>query len=387
MSSSKKRHRAAGSEGHGSPSLPPTPDTFFASFIRGMKSSGPPERAEELACPFVKHNPEAYKHVRNSCTTSGFSSISTLREHIRRVHLLKYSCRRCNNRFTGPDAKFARWKQDHECRANRKPRQRPEVELMTEQQDEDFLGLEFRSTGLTSGEAFERIYLKLWPETPEADIPDGYFWPGFLFSLPQIQAELGKIERSLGIRAIPDTSFVPPLLPGPTPTLPLSTPCIQGLPFHNTPPVPEFDQYAGTWFNRSESVPYLIRSNCIQRNTESRATALPLSFQNLSTQVCPDPPFHYTVPQVNSSLDSGFYSREPSETDPACPLAPATATSSQGAMKPESLASATAAFNQEVMNYNLYLLPNTSLHPTAESTNPIFYSPDLLIEDDDDVGI
>ena len=39
----------------------------------------PPYGGTDLACPFVKHNPEAYRRARNSCTLNGYSNISALR--------------------------------------------------------------------------------------------------------------------------------------------------------------------------------------------------------------------------------------------------------------------------------------------------------------------
>lgn len=178
------------------------------------------------------------------------------------MHLWKFGCPHCNNRFTGKEADLASWKQKHTCAANtRRLRQEP-VEITTEEQDERFLRLDFRSPGWAGEAAFRCIFRAFWPEVSEGDIPDAHFKPGFLFSIPEIRATLETIEKR--------------------------------------------------------------RYNAKTSSPRPRSPVWPASSQNLGTQLYPGvSPFPFTVPQGEPSMDSGYYAAlEPSHRDTTPTLAP-----------------------------------------------------------------
>lgn len=83
-----KRQRLPGSEGSHSPSpgppLPSSPDNPAESFHQLLRDhvmthSPAAQDSENLACPFVKHNPGRYAYVVNSCTETGFKDVGSLR--------------------------------------------------------------------------------------------------------------------------------------------------------------------------------------------------------------------------------------------------------------------------------------------------------------------
>lgn len=63
---------------------------------------------------------------------------------------------------------------------------------MTEEQEEAFLALNFRNSGLTTEAAWRIIFVTLWPETLEEDIPGPYC--SKLFSIGKIKSKLKEIE-------------------------------------------------------------------------------------------------------------------------------------------------------------------------------------------------
>jgi len=52
-----------------------------------------------LACPFAKHNPEAYRENRGACSGPGFPSFARAKEHVKRVHMAKPKCPKCGSLF------------------------------------------------------------------------------------------------------------------------------------------------------------------------------------------------------------------------------------------------------------------------------------------------
>lgn len=312
-------HRAPGSEGYRCPLCQP-PSQKITAFLNARSPSG---RNGDLGCPFVKHNPEAYRHARNACTLAGFPSIGPLRDHIKRVHLLAFGCPLCNTRFTSLTSR----NKGHKCDGTKKLRQELEVEITTEEQEERYLRLDFRRSGLTGEAAFKEIFRTLWPETPQADIPDAYFKP-FLFSMPEIKAALEEMEmeKCRCASTIPETeaggSFIAPEPPAPDPAWPPLSPLLYAQSLQYPDPY-----FAGRLYypnaeinNSTERGTHYADCYTAQEHPTSLEPPAPPAFstQNLGINECLSAPsFAFTVTQAKPSADSGYNTLEQSDIDTA----------------------------------------------------------------------
>ncbi|KAK8000028.1 hypothetical protein PG990_012628 [Apiospora arundinis] len=219
-----KRKRLQGSVGHpspspGPPSPPPPPsspsqnnqeftDQFRRVLFQHVMDSSPDARKDSgnLACPFLKHDPERYAFVKNSCTVTGFKDVGSLRDHIKRVHSRKFGCTECfDHRFNCAKGKLKAAKFKHqaleECKESKMKREQSTgadveaaepVEWMSEEQEKDYDILDLRKTRQNNPkESFREIYTHLWPESKE--IPDYRHLTGFIISLPVIEQVLAKM--------------------------------------------------------------------------------------------------------------------------------------------------------------------------------------------------
>ncbi|KAK8122301.1 hypothetical protein PG984_010971 [Apiospora sp. TS-2023a] len=221
-----KRQRPLGSEGSPSPSPGPLrssssedPAERFRQLLEDhvMAHSPAAQDSDNLACPFVKHDPGRYAYVVNSCTETGFKDVGSLRDHIKRVHSRKYGCTECySHRFNCGKKQLGQAKQKHqgqkECKESKKKlderKDASEPEWMTEAQEREYETLDLRRVRLDNlKESFREIYTHLWPES-KADvstIPTHCYGPGFLvstFVIDQIleQLHIGQTRRSLSSR-------------------------------------------------------------------------------------------------------------------------------------------------------------------------------------------
>ncbi|KAK7985049.1 hypothetical protein PG988_002671 [Apiospora saccharicola] len=221
-----KRQRLPGSEGSPSPSPGPPlssssegPAERFRQLLEDhvMVHSPAAQDSDNLACPFVKHNPGRYAYVVNSCTETGFKDVGSLRDHIKRVHSRKYGCTECySHRFNCGKKQLGQAKQKHqgakECKESKKKlderKESSEPEWMTEAQEREYETLDLRRVRLDNlKESFREIYTHLWPES-KADvstIPTHCYGPGFLvstFVIDQIleQLHIRQTRRSLSSR-------------------------------------------------------------------------------------------------------------------------------------------------------------------------------------------
>ncbi|KXJ96993.1 hypothetical protein Micbo1qcDRAFT_4725 [Microdochium bolleyi] len=170
----------------------------------------PFEHKDNIACPFPKHNPDRYTHVRESCTIGwGFSDTGKLNEHIRRVHTRSFGCLRCGHRFTNiSKPKLSEAKAAHKCSKETtagkefKPDPRFGPEWLDERQEAAYFDLNFARGN--SSEApqvvFERIFNALWPEVPQKDIPSHLHMPGFFqatHKVEQMRQEMNRQAKQL----------------------------------------------------------------------------------------------------------------------------------------------------------------------------------------------
>ncbi|KAK8072363.1 hypothetical protein PG996_005711 [Apiospora saccharicola] len=198
-----KRQRLPGSEGSPSPSPGPPlssssegPAERFRQLLEDhvMVHSPAAQDSDNLACPFVKHNPGRYAYVVNSCTETGFKDVGSLSAF----------------------SQLGQAKQKHqgakECKESKKKlderKESSEPEWMTEAQEREYETLDLRRVRLDNlKESFREIYTHLWPES-KADvstIPTHCYGPGFLvstFVIDQIleQLHIRQTRRSLSSR-------------------------------------------------------------------------------------------------------------------------------------------------------------------------------------------
>ncbi|KAK7914623.1 hypothetical protein PG985_012326 [Apiospora marii] len=211
-----KRQRLPASEGSPSPSPGPplsssseNPAERFRQLLRDhvMANSPAAQDSDNLACPFVKHDPGRYAYVVNSCTETGFKDVGSLRDHIKRVHSRKYGCTECySHRFNCGKKHLVQAKAKHqgqkECKESREKLDdrddASEPEWMTEEQEREYETLDLRRVRLDNlKESFREIYTHLWPES-KADvstIPTHCYGPGFLVSTFVIDQILEQLNN------------------------------------------------------------------------------------------------------------------------------------------------------------------------------------------------
>ncbi|KAI1391404.1 uncharacterized protein F4822DRAFT_427253 [Hypoxylon trugodes] len=144
------------------------------------------EHKDYLACPFWKHDPNRYLHVKNSCTDGvGFKDIGKLTEHIKRVHCLWNGCERCRKRFNKykiTEADEVKRKHMETCEALKKELTDADAEWMNEAQDEKYRLLNFQKDKGDSDRCYKKICFALWGSIKNA-IEGPYHLPGFQVSV------------------------------------------------------------------------------------------------------------------------------------------------------------------------------------------------------------
>ncbi|KAI1649674.1 hypothetical protein F4815DRAFT_453767, partial [Daldinia loculata] len=145
------------------------------------------EHKEYLACPFWKHNPARYLHVKNSCTAGvGFKNIGKLTEHIKRVHCLWNGCEKCLMRFNKTKKEeVGEIKRRHmaNCTQPTKSLTELDAEWMNKDQDEAYGQLNFQKDKGSPFRCYEKICCALWGPDPKIEIQEPYHLPGFQMSV------------------------------------------------------------------------------------------------------------------------------------------------------------------------------------------------------------
>lgn len=158
-----------------------------------------PEQREFLACPFWKHNPSRYRHVKNVCTSgTGFKDVGKLTEHIRRVHALRFGCEKCGLRFT----KCRVEEVDDEKRRHVVHCTKPKVKLpdsepewMDKSQDENYRELNFQKDKGGPESCWHKICRALWGPDSKNAIEGAYNGAGF-------QLEVLRWDFMAGLREL-----------------------------------------------------------------------------------------------------------------------------------------------------------------------------------------
>ncbi|KAI0835314.1 hypothetical protein F5Y06DRAFT_276646 [Hypoxylon sp. FL0890] len=157
---------------------------LFEEEITGLTQDE--EHKGHLACPFWKHNPTRYVHVKNSCTEGvGFKDIGKLTEHIRRVHCLWNGCEKCRKRFNQcrlEDVREEKRKHMASCTAEKKLTV-SDSEWMDEAQDAEYQLLNFQRDKGDPSRCYEKICRALWGPDYQNEIPEPYHMPGFQLSV------------------------------------------------------------------------------------------------------------------------------------------------------------------------------------------------------------
>ncbi|OTA67781.1 hypothetical protein K449DRAFT_419519 [Hypoxylon sp. EC38] len=145
------------------------------------------EHKDYLACPFWKHNPNRYIHVKSSCTEGlGFKDIGKLTEHIKRVHCLWNGCERCRKRFNScrmEDVDEEKRKHMANCTKLERKLTDADPEWMDEAQDAEFRPLNFQRDKGDPSHCYRKICCALWGPDYQNVFPDPYHQPGFMLSI------------------------------------------------------------------------------------------------------------------------------------------------------------------------------------------------------------
>ncbi|KAH7095387.1 chitin synthase-domain-containing protein [Paraphoma chrysanthemicola] len=129
-------------------------------------------RDKLFACPYVKHDPLEYSEVP-SCYKSGWKSISGVRQHVYRCHILPIKCPGCAQEFESSRLFARHLHTEAHC------------DRSLDEIDEPVKGLEtllqkIKTPKVTPGDPSEEdmwkvIYTSLFPDDPKNEIPSPYF--------------------------------------------------------------------------------------------------------------------------------------------------------------------------------------------------------------------
>ncbi|KAI1376434.1 hypothetical protein F4677DRAFT_445234 [Hypoxylon crocopeplum] len=141
------------------------------------------EHKEYLACPFWKHNPDRYLHVKSACTEGvGFKDLGKLTEHIKRVHCLSFGCERCRKRFNTCKVKEVdevKCKHMMACKKAEIKLTDSDAEWMDEAQDAEYRQLNFQKDKGPPNQCYGKICRALWGRNYQNAIAEPYHLPGF----------------------------------------------------------------------------------------------------------------------------------------------------------------------------------------------------------------
>ncbi|KAI0096227.1 hypothetical protein GGR51DRAFT_543873 [Nemania sp. FL0031] len=131
----------------------------------------PSPRLRRLACPYFKNNPIRFQ-TKQSCCGPGWETVHRLKEHLDRRHALPISCRRCYSAFNTEEEHDSHIRSSDQCEVRRRP---SPIEGFNASQRAE---LKSRPRGLkhmSEPQKWRRVYLILFPETAESEIPSPYY--------------------------------------------------------------------------------------------------------------------------------------------------------------------------------------------------------------------
>ncbi|KAI1176104.1 hypothetical protein F4777DRAFT_286880 [Nemania sp. FL0916] len=135
------------------------------------KSEDSLNRPKRLACPYFKKNPVRFQ-TKQSCCGPGWETVHRLKEHLDRNHCLPISCLRCYAPFGTEAERDVHMRSAEQCELRDPP---APIEGFNFSQR---IELRSRPRGLKSmsePQKWRRVYLILFPGTPEIDIPSPYY--------------------------------------------------------------------------------------------------------------------------------------------------------------------------------------------------------------------
>ncbi|KAI1123194.1 hypothetical protein F5Y10DRAFT_252291 [Nemania abortiva] len=135
------------------------------------RTVGSSPRSRRLACPFFKKDPIRFQ-TKQSCCGPGWETVHRLKEHLDRNHALPISCRRCYAAFKTEEELDSHIRSSEQCEVRQQP---SPIEGFNASQRVE---LKSRPRGLkhmSEPQKWRRIYLILFPETAESDIPSPYY--------------------------------------------------------------------------------------------------------------------------------------------------------------------------------------------------------------------
>ncbi|KAI0413265.1 hypothetical protein F5X98DRAFT_390999 [Xylaria grammica] len=128
-------------------------------------------RPKRLACPYFKKDPFRFQ-TKQSCCGPGWETVHRLKEHLDRNHCLPISCLRCYAPFDTEAERDFHMRSAEQCEVRDPP---APIEGFNASQRVE---LKSRPRGLKSmsePQKWRRVYLILFPGTPEIDIPSPYY--------------------------------------------------------------------------------------------------------------------------------------------------------------------------------------------------------------------
>ncbi|KAJ8125719.1 hypothetical protein O1611_g7920 [Lasiodiplodia mahajangana] len=131
----------------------------------------PSPRPRRLACPYFKKDPIRFQ-TKQSCCGPGWETVHRLKEHLDRRHALPISCRRCYTAFNTEAEHDSHIRSFEQCEVQQQP---CSIEGFNAGQRAE---LKSRPRGLkhmSEPQKWRRVYLILFPETSENEVPSPYY--------------------------------------------------------------------------------------------------------------------------------------------------------------------------------------------------------------------
>ncbi|KAF2427684.1 hypothetical protein EJ08DRAFT_735913 [Tothia fuscella] len=170
---------------------------------------------QRLACPFSKHNPPRYEHVRACKDPLGFADPARVMEHCKKIHSSQYNCCICQKKYDGTSkAQIERSRVAHEKSECCRQQDFTRPEFMTSEQEKIFDRSEIQNGSKCAEEKWHLIYKYLFPYTEQFDQPPS---PYYDYLIPRYRRDmlsdaLHEHNTRLALEMAPTSWVVPELL-------------------------------------------------------------------------------------------------------------------------------------------------------------------------------
>ncbi|KAK8123958.1 hypothetical protein PG999_003876 [Apiospora kogelbergensis] len=125
----------------------------------------------KLACPYFKKEPGHFQFGR-ACSGPGWDTVHRIKEHLDRNHALPLTCVRCFSAFKSEGDRDAHMRSQEQCEIKEPP---PRTRGVSPSQRDQ---LRCRPKGfkqMSEHQKWRHMYMILFPETEEADMPSPYY--------------------------------------------------------------------------------------------------------------------------------------------------------------------------------------------------------------------